>query len=286
MSRTIQEALAQSAERLRAASSTPRLDAEILLGYVLGWSRSRLLAELTLELAHADDGAFQALVARRMEQEPVAYIIGQREFYGLDLLVDPRVLIPRPETELLIDLALSLAARLANHARPVRIIDVGTGSGAIAIALAIRLPDARIYATDISPDALDVAAVNAARHHVDAQITLLHGDLLTPLPEPVDLIISNPPYTILADIDADVRRFQPHLALDGGRSGLNAYQRLLAQAPSRLRTAGAVLLEIGATQAPSVTALARAAFPSAHIQAHSDLAGWDRAIAIDTGLIA
>ncbi|PMP87553.1 MAG: protein-(glutamine-N5) methyltransferase, release factor-specific, partial [Roseiflexus castenholzii] len=161
------------------------------------------------------------------------------------------------------------------------IADIGTGSGCIAIVLARHLPNAVVYATDLSPDALAVARQNAELHGVAERITLLYGDLLAPLPQPVDLVVSNPPYTILNEIDAGVRLHEPHLALDGGSDGLAIYRRLLATAPQALRPGGALMLEIGATQAETVTTLARQAFPAAAVHVLRDLAGWDRVVVVN-----
>lgn len=282
---TVARALSWATERLRAASDTPRLDAELLIAHALGWGRARVLAEGRQPLTGAQQALLLALVARRANQEPIAYITGHKEFYGLDLLVDRRVLTPRPETELLVDLAIERARRMASdepRAAPIVIADIGTGSGAIAIALAAHLSDALIYAVDSSADALEVARQNAARHGLDRRVRFVAGDLLGPLAEPADLIVSNPPYTILAEISPGVRRHEPRLALDGGPDGLAVYRRLLAQAPAKLRPGGAVLLEVGATQATAVADLARAWFPAARITAHRDLAGWERVVAIES----
>lgn len=282
--------LAEAARRLAEVSPTPRLDAELLLAHVAGWSRARLLAATNEAFDDAQAAAFAQLVVRRANLEPVAYLTGRREFYGLDLLVDARVLVPRPETELLVELALArLQASTPPDGRPLRIADVGTGSGAIALALAAGLTaahiPAHIYATDCSAVALAVAAANRTRHRLAPHITLLQGDLLAPLPTtaaPLDLLVSNPPYTILAEIDAGVRRHEPHLALDGGADGLAVYRRLLDQAPRWFDSTGAaghLLLEIGATQAAAVVALVQAAFPAASVAVHRDLAGHARVVA-------
>jgi release factor glutamine methyltransferase len=299
---TIAQVLAWATHDLRAASETPRLDAELLLAHVLGWNRARLLAEARLALTEAQSAAFRSLIARRAALEPVAYLIGHKEFFGIDFIVDQRALMPRPETELLVELALGFARqrtkdegrrtneeRGTNLGRPPLVIgrssfaiaDIGTGSGAIAIALALHLPTAQVIAVDISPDALALARQNVERHGLDGRVWLLQGDLLDLLNEPVDMIISNPPYTILAEIDEGVRLHEPHLALDGGMDGLDVYRRLLHQAPARLRPGGAVLLEIGATQAVAVMDLGRRAFPDAIISVHQDLAGLDRVVVID-----
>lgn len=273
---TIQHALRLASEQLRAVSATARLDAELLLAHTLGWSRAKVVAERDYPLTPEQQAMFAALVARRAAREPVAYLIGHREFFGLDLLVDQRVLIPRPETEVLVELALAEARRYGNA--PITIADIGAGSGAIAIALAIHLPHAIIYGVDLSAGALEVAAANVARYHLHDRVTLLEGDLLEPLPGPVDLIVSNPPYTILNEIEEGVYRYEPHLALDGGPDGLDCYRRLIAAAPAYLKPQGAILLEIGAWQADSVVHLLNQAMPQAEIGVQSDLADRDRVV--------
>ncbi|WP_322815027.1 peptide chain release factor N(5)-glutamine methyltransferase [Chloroflexus sp.] len=273
---TIQQAIQYAITQLRTISPTARLDAELLLAHILGWSRAKVVAERDHVLTPEQEMAFNTLIERRANREPVAYLIGHREFFGLDLFVDRRVLIPRPETELLVELTLKEAQRF-NHT-PLIIADIGTGSGAIAIALAMHLPHALIYGVDISPDALAVAAINVTRYQLDNRIRLLDGDLCTPLPGPVDLLVSNPPYTILSDIDEGVYRHEPHLALDGGSDGLDCYRRLIAAAPTCLKLNGAILLEIGSTQAASVVHLLRQALPMAETGIERDLAGHDRIV--------
>jgi release factor glutamine methyltransferase len=273
------ELLRESAARLAETSTTPRLDAELLLAYVLGWSRARTIAErdycpTTIELA-----AFADLTARRSAGEPVAYLLGMRAFYGLELLVDRRVLVPRPETELLVELALDAARRVVATGVVPIIADIGVGSGAITAALATHVPSAQYYATDLSLDALDLARHNLERLGLADRVTLLHGDLLTALPAPVDLLISNPPYTILAEIDPAVHAYEPHLALDGGGSdGADIYRRLIPQIPACLRPGGTVLLEIGAWQAAIVVDLLRTYLPDSCTEVHRDLADRDRVI--------
>jgi len=285
---TVRQLLAAATTLLRTVSSTPRLDAELLLAHVLGWSRAHLLAEQAYIPGVDYIAVLQQLTQRRAHGEPVAYLVGYRSFYGLDLLVDRRVLVPRPETELLVELALGLVheqpvVSATAHAAPAyNIADVGTGSGAIAVALAVHLPGVHVYATDISEAALEVARANVERHGMGEKVTLLHGDLLTPLPRKVDLIISNPPYTILAEINADVREHEPHLALDGGPDGLAVYRCLLAEAPAWLVPGGSILMEIGATQATTVSALAHTMFPLSQVTVHRDLAGHNRILAVRT----
>lgn len=277
---TLAQALALAVEALRDASDTPRLDAEILLAHTLGWSRARLLARLQEPIPDDALQTFRALAERRAAREPVAYLIGRKEFYGLEFIVDRRVLVPRPDTETLVDAALEWARQRFSSQDTLLIADIGTGSGCIAVALAAHLPNALVYAIDLSADALAVARQNVERHGVADRVTLLCGDLLAPLPQPVDLLVSNPPYTVLDDIDVGVRLHEPRLALDGGSDGLAIYRRLLAAAPQALRPGGALMLEIGATQAEAVTALARQAFPAAAVRVVRDLAGRDRVVAV------
>ncbi len=283
---TIHQLLATATSTLQPVSTTARLDAELLLAHTLNWSRTQLLAEYTYRPDASQRETFHAYVQRRLNLEPVAYIVGHRSFYGLDVLVDQRVLIPRPETEQLIERALEIAHRVwgndDQHVRNRSIADVGTGSGAIAVALAMRLPAVHIYALDISSDALAVAQSNLARYQLEQRVQLLQGDLLMPLPCPVDMIVSNPPYTILNTINANVRQYEPHLALDGGIDGLAVYRRLFNQAPQRLKPGGVILVEIGATQATAVSALARRVFPQMQIEVYRDLAGHDRIVALQT----
>ncbi|WP_298402204.1 peptide chain release factor N(5)-glutamine methyltransferase [uncultured Chloroflexus sp.] len=273
---TIQHALRTAAEQLRAVSTTARLDAELLLAHTLGWSRAKVVAERDYALTPEQQAIFAALVARRAAHEPVAYLTGHREFFGIDLLVDRRVLIPRPETEVLVEMVLAEARRYGNA--PLTIADVGVGSGAIAIALAMHLPHAILYGVDLSASALEVAAANIARYHLQDRLTLLEGDLLEPLPGPVDLIVSNPPYTILNEIEEGVYRYEPHLALDGGPDGLDCYRRLIAAAPAYLKPQGAILLEIGAWQSEAVVRLLHQAMPQAEIGIQRDLAGRERVV--------
>lgn len=278
-STSINSALAWASAVLRATSHTPRLDAELLLAHVLGLSRAKLIAEGRMLLAETDQASYQQLIAGRANLEPVAYLIGQREFYGLEMYVNPSVLVPRQETELLVDLALAWAQQPGMREQ-ILIADICTGSGCIAIALAKQLPQAQLYATDISAAALELAARNRARHHVTDRIQLLEGDLLASLPQPVDLLISNPPYTIFDSIDEGVRRHEPRLALDGGPDGLEFYRRLLAAAATKLRPNAAMMFEIGADQGQAVLKLARHSFPQAQHCLHQDLAGHDRVVRI------
>lgn len=274
-------ALTQAAAVLeKAGIKGARLDAEVLLAHALGLTRAQLYARLDQRLSPQDRERYQALLARRARHEPVAYIVGHRAFYGLDFFVDRRVLIPRPETELLVERAISMA-----RARSLRLIaDVGTGCGAIAVTLAVHLPEATLYALDASPDALAVAEANCRRHGVEGRVRLLLGDLLSPLPQPVDLIVANLPYIPrgeLRGLPRAIRDYEPLAALDGGEDGLEAIRRLLAQAGEHLRPRGAILLEIGADQGPAVVALARRHFPTARAEIAKDYAGLDRVVIVE-----
>ncbi len=279
---SIREAIAWASRRVRA--SAPRLAAEVLLAHVLNVSRAYLLAHPERILAPDEWEAFARLVARSEQGEPLFYLIGEREFYGMPFKVTPAVLIPRPETEGLVDAALEWArSRAYRTYAPLVFADIGTGSGCIAVALAVYLPNSRGYATDLSPEALEVARENAARHGVASRLTFLQGDLCAPLPEPVDLLVANLPYVARsewADLDPAIREYEPILALDGGPDGLDLIRRFLAQAPGYLRPMGAVFLEIGAGQGPAVLTLARAAFPRAVVRLLKDAAGLDRIVAI------
>ena len=282
----VETLLVQATDRLRrAGSDAPRLEAELLLAHLLDRSRAWLLAHPEARLSPAQQVRYEEMVARRAASEPLPYITGHAPFYGLDFLVSPAVLIPRPETERLVDLALDLTRSLceANSPPSLTIADVGTGSGCLAVVLARRLPQARLYALDLSPEALALARRNALRHGVADRIRFLTSDLLQALPEPVDLIVANPPYVAEDEWDRlprSVREHEPRLALAGGPDGLAVIRRLLAQAPAHLRPGGWLLMEMGAGQGEAVLTLAQAAFPTAQIALHPDLAGHQRILAV------
>jgi release factor glutamine methyltransferase len=281
----IGQALQEATDSLRAITSAPRLEAEVLLSHVLDTSRTVLSAYPERALTHDQLSSYQSLVRRRVSNYPLPYLTGRVEFYGLEFEVTPDVLIPRPETETLVDLALAR--------RPAIVVDVGTGSGCIAVALAVHLLDAIIYAIDISPAALAVAQRNAERHGVVERVHLLVGDVLSPRPGPVDLIVSNPPYIPsgkCASLPASIRDHEPRLALDGGPDGMAIIQQLLVQAPAVLRQpepeegrpGGGLLIEIGADQGRAATRLARTFLPQATVRVHPDLAGRDRVLEVQT----
>jgi release factor glutamine methyltransferase len=229
--------------------------------------------------------SFDALLARRLRREPTAYIIGRREFYGLELEVTPAAPIPRPETELLVDEALAQARRLRHAYRGPHIVDVGTGCGGIALAVATHLPVARVTATDASPDALDLAQRNAGKLGLAERVRFAPGDLLSPLDEPADIIVANLPYVPSSEWEGlapEIRCYEPRAALDGGPDGLRLIARLLRQAPAYVRSPGAMILEIGHDQSEAVVALACQAFPAGTIAVKKDLAGLDRIVVVET----
>jgi release factor glutamine methyltransferase len=283
------EALAWGIDALRASAigETPDLDAQTLLAHTLGVSRATLLAYPERKLASEQATPFASLIERRLAHEPVAYLVGHREFMGLDVAVDRRALIPRPETELLVEAALAdLRARL-HHERSASLADVGTGSGVIALSLARLEPRAApIYALDISTDALDLARENARRLNVAGRVTFLHSDLLDALPQPVDMLLANLPYVARHDreeLAIDVRRYEPELALYGDEDGLAHLRRFFAQAPTCVNADATIGVEFGYNQRTTVEALARVAFPSARIRVGADYAGWDRFALIHLG---
>lgn len=297
----VDSALAWAAERFaRAGCESPRLDAEILLAEALGANRAHLLAHGQDALPPAAWERFQGWAARREKREPVAYLIGRREFFGLDFAVTPAVLIPRPETEHLVEEALAISHRMSLRAKRsnpaplkeemrdgagVAIADVGAGSGAIAVSLAVHLPGARVCALEASADALAVAWRNADRHRVSDRMCFVQSDLLERLPWPADILAANLPYVGDAEWDVlapEIRLHEPEMALRGGTDGLDCIRRLLHQAPARLRPGGAVLLEIGASQGTAVGELALAAFPGASVRIIQDYAGLDRVVIVET----
>lgn len=277
-------------EALRAASATlavegfedASLEAEVLLMHVLGVDRARLYARLGEALSDTDAAVLTALVARRVRKEPVAYITGHREFFGFDFSVAPGALIPRPESELLVEEALDFVRRRFPQADPL-IADAGTGSGALAVTLALLLPKASVYGTDISVRALEIARVNCERHGVQGRVHLLEGELLCPLPGPVDVIVGNLPYVSageMAGLSEDIRLYEPVEALAGGEDGLDRIRRLLSQVGGRVREGGVVLLEVGHAQAEAAAALGRQSLPGAGVELVKDLGGVERVVKI------
>jgi release factor glutamine methyltransferase len=286
--KNVKSILETAIHRLTATGcDTPRLDAEVLLAHSLGQERTWLYLHLSDPLDENQANKFETLLYRREQREPVAYIVGSREFFGLEFEINSSVLIPRPETELLVETALQVAIQrlqVKDHESVISIADVGTGSGCIAIALAKHLPNVSIIATDVSRWALRLAWFNAGAHHVKDKIAFAMGNLLEPVTEPVDIIASNPPYVGRAELAMampEVNRYEPRLALDGGEDGLDVIRLLLPQAKERLKPGGHLLVEIGSTQGQAVTQLAKIHFPQANIQIKKDLAGLDRLLVVE-----
>lgn len=268
----------QRARQALTGIETASLDAQLLLCAVLDVPRTTLLAYPERTLTDEQAAAYEALIARRAAGEPVAYLLGQREFFGLDFAVTPAVLIPRPETEHLVEAAL---AWLAQHPAAC-VADIGTGSGAIAVSVALHAPQAPVYAVDISEEALALAAQNAARHQ--ARVTFLQGDLLEPLralPQRVDLLLANLPYIATEEVPRlEVSRHEPHLALDGGLDGLRLIERLLRTAPELCAPDALLLLEIGADQGEALRQMAEAILAPRCVEIRPDYAGLDRLVVI------
>jgi release factor glutamine methyltransferase len=256
---TVRDALDSALIALTASGcETPRLDAELLLAAAMGVDRAALIADPARPV---EVEPFREYVGRRTRREPVAYILGRKEFRRLSLHVDPRVLVPRPETEHVVEAALGLPAG-------ARVVDVGTGSGAIALALADERPDLRVVATESSPGALAVARANAAR--LDLPVDFAEGDLLEPVSGPVDAVVSNPPYVADGERLAPELGYEPHEALYGGPDGLAVIRRLAAA----VRDVPFVALEVGAGQAHAVAGL----LPRHEVELVRDLAGIDRVV--------
>lgn len=268
----------------KAGVDSPALDAELLLAHVLGCGREALLAHPQRSLTPIQWRGYSELIARRSRREPVAYIIGRKPFYDLEIAVDRRTLIPRPETEELVEWAIGwLGSQPAGH-RPI-VLDVCTGSGAIALAIARHCPQAWILALDISPAALEVARANLIAYGMKGQVLLIAGDLLRPIRGPVDLILANPPYIAMDQFEGlmpEVHDFEPALALQGGATGVEVIGRLLSQAGQVLGRGGAIGLEIGAGQGETVSELAVSIFPRATFTLRKDLAGLDRIFIVQT----
>ena len=276
----IHEAIVLATQRLEE-SGIPgsRLDAERLLAFELGKDRSYLLAHFQDSVPESSVERFFARITERRRGKPLQYLLGWQEFRGLEFEVTPDVLIPRPETELLVDAAVERFS----EGNPI-LADVGTGSGCIAVATAAALPGSRVIATDLSEEALSVARRNASRHQVSERIQFLSGDLLLPLSplgleEKLDCVLSNPPYVAVRDLPAlqrEVRDWEPRLALVGGLTGLEIYKRLLPQALRFLKPGGTLIMEIGYNMQPEVTSLFDAAWNLEGIK--DDLSGIPRIV--------
>lgn len=281
----VREQLQLATERLAAVGvDSPRLDAEVLLADCLAMSRAQLLVGGDLPVDGQIARRFDALLARRARREPVAYILGKQEFWSLDFAVTADVLIPRPDTERLVEVALLYLAKLP-AAMPLKVADLCTGSGAVAISLATELASAQLYATDISPAALRIAQGNAEAHHVAARLQFFAGDLFDALAQRpelrFDLIVSNPPYVRgdeIVTLAPEVSRWEPRLALAGGADGLDFYRRIVAAAPDYLTADGALAVEIGAAMAADVLAICADTGRYGEIEVIQDYAGKDRVV--------
>ncbi|MBZ0286794.1 MAG: peptide chain release factor N(5)-glutamine methyltransferase [Anaerolineae bacterium] len=276
---TVRDALLFGRANLANTYDSASLDIQRLLGFVLDKDRAYLLAHPEHILETEEYVAYIALIERAAAGEPLPYILGRQAFYDRDLIVSPAVLIPRPETEQLVENALGFA-----RSRPrCTAVDVGTGSGAIAVTVAANCPTAAVYAVDVSPAALDIARQNAEAG--GAKVTFFQGDLLVPLLErdiKVDLLMANLPYIARAELaDLVVSRYEPSLALDGGEDGFDLVRRLLDQAPAVCNPGARILLEIGADQGAAALALAKSVFPDAAATLIQDYAKLDRIIQID-----
>jgi release factor glutamine methyltransferase len=254
---TLHERVTQATHALVAAGyaeAEAAIDAEVLARHALAWTREQMLVRWREPMPADFDARYTPLIARRMRHEPVAYIIGHREFWNLDIAVTRDTLIPRPETELIVEETLTIAARDSAGT----IVDVGTGSGCLAVAIAHELRQARVLAIDVSVAALDVARRNAMAHHVADRITFIVGSVLEPVSEPVDVIVSNPPYVPLADaptLQPDVRDYEPAVALFSGIDGLATIRALLIQSAAHLRSGGWLIFEFGYGQADAIERL-------------------------------
>jgi release factor glutamine methyltransferase len=288
---TVEELIRVGVERLRSSGSeSPRLDAELLLARRVGLDRTRIVAYPEAPVGESAAAAYETDLARREMGEPIAYIRGLKEFHGLAFVADPRALIPRPETERLVELAEAevvtrlLAAPRPPGTRPIRVVDIGTGSGPIAIALAVALrrrrmlDDVRIMATDVAPEALQLARENAVGHGVADRIEFIFADLLPLDGELLDVVAANLPYIASAAVDElpVAASFEPRGALDGGPDGLDLIRALLDRLPRVLRADGVALLEIGSDQAEIVAAETAARMPGWACDVLPDLAGLPR----------
>lgn len=282
---TVRDAIRSGVEFLHNAGiDNARLDAEVMLCGVLGVERAELYLGFDATLDGTAEGEFQKRLLRRARREPIAYITGSKEFWSLAFVVTPAVLIPRPETELLVERALKLASRMSGGSS-LKILDLGTGSGAIAVSLAKELPQSRVCAVDVSAAAVEIARLNARRHGVEERMEFLCGDLFEPLTEErerYDLIVANPPYVRsgdLAGLAPEVRQLEPVIALDGGVDGLLYYRRIVAAAGDYLKVGGAILMEIGDGMSRAAGQLLDDVGGYGRVEAYRDYAGKERVIA-------
>ncbi len=306
---SLRAAAVAARDRLReAAIDEPEIESELLLRYALEVvasreggalarptstsgraeqvSRAQLYTRFEQELTPAVAAVYESFLGRRLAHEPSAYITGRREFWGLEFLVTPAVLIPRPETEGLIEAVVREVGARTGPSGRLRIADIGTGSGAIAVALAKALPWAEVYASDVSREALAVAAENARRQGVERRIAVRWGHLLTPVHDYVECIVANLPYVTTAEwsrLEPELQEHEPRLALDGGEDGLDLIRELLRQAPRYLRPEGCVALEIGEGQAEALGRFVEGSLPGAAWRGERGLAGKERVFLVRVG---
>ena len=282
----LREAWVRSRRRLeRADIPDADIEAQVLLRNTLGIDRATFHASPDRELSHEDAEAFHGTLERRIEGEPLSYITGHREFYGLDFVVTPDVLVPRQETEFLVEAVLGYARSRGEDEREPTIADIGTGSGAIAVALARHLPNTTVYATDVSRGALCVAEENVRRHGQEGRVQLRHGDLFKALDGLVDVVVSNPPYLSddeVAELPPDVQR-EPTLALAAGVDGMDVLRRLIVGAREYLNHGGMLAFEIDPRRFEASTDLARRTFPGSKIGIVRDHGGLDRVVTVGLG---
>jgi len=275
---TVREILNEATRELETAGmETARLDAEVLLAFCLNCDRLEFLKNPDMQISKSQLAVFNKLVSRRLKWEPVAYITGRKEFWSFTLEVNKGVLIPRPDTEIILEEALAVGKNIIAP----RIADIGTGSGAIALALAKELPEPKITATDISPTALKVAKKNARNLKLGKNIEFLKGDLFAPVKGLFDIIVSNPPYISAAEYEElprGVKDFEPKIALLAGQTGVEFYEKLIYQSKNHLKKDGWLLMEIGAPQAEKIRDIMQECAFFEDIDVRRDYAGHDRVI--------
>lgn len=278
----LREALNWASSCLKKAKiAAPRFEAELLMAHLLEVDRLHLYLKLESALSKKEWESYRSLVQRRSLHEPFAYIAGEKEFCGFCFMVNKSVLIPRPETELLVEAAVSWVKKSFARGKGVRLLEHGTGSGAVAVSLALLLPEAQIWATEISADALKVAESNARRHAVEERVTFFHGNFWQNLPEDLlyDAVITNPPYIPrqeLSKLSPGVRCYEPRLALDGGDDGLDAYRSILRGLPEKLIAGGLFAVEMGWSQRVSLEAFLWSSGAFSRLEVLRDYAGHER----------
>ncbi len=275
---TIGEAFQETTLRFKAAGfEDASLEAEVLLRFITGHDRAGFFRDIELHLDNTHYDAYLSAVEKRISGLPLAYITGKKEFYGKDFIVNTDVLIPRPETELLVDIAIETC----HDNQYLSIADIGTGSGIISVSLAIELQDVDIFATDVSFAALEVARRNALLHNVDSKISFLHGFLLEPLLGRVDLICANLPYVSTSELaSSPMLKYEPSLALNGGSEGLDFLMNICSMVREYLNPRGSLLLEIGQGQGPYVVSRLQQLYPVSSVTVHHDLAGIERIVSL------